>query len=263
MQIEAVLFDLDDTLVVEQPAADAAFLAACELARERHGVDPERFHQTVRVRAEGLWFAAPTYPYCRRVGISSWEGLWAGFAGDDPNLVALRTWAPQYRHDAWKLALRDHGILDRLLADELSEAFIRERRTRHTLFPDAEPTLRDLAGTYRLALVTNGPPDLQGEKIDAAGIRSYFESIVLSGEVGVGKPDPRIFLAALSELVIPETHAVMVGDSLHRDIAGALGVGIHGIWINRTRAAADVDVAPSAEIADLRELASALRDLER
>lgn len=51
MAIRSVLFDLDDTLVVEGASADAAFLATCERAHEKHGIDPEALHQAVRYHA--------------------------------------------------------------------------------------------------------------------------------------------------------------------------------------------------------------------
>lgn len=262
MRIQAILFDLDDTLVVEQAAAEAAFLATCEIAHQRQGVDPRALLQTVRLRAREVWFAAPTHPYCRKIGVSSWEGLWARFTGDDANLRKLREWAPEYRRKAWGSALRDHGVRSATLAGELADAFVVERRSRHALFPDAEPALRDLSETYRLALITNGAPDLQREKLEAVGIADLFETTILSGEVGVGKPDPRIFGAVLAELSVRHTGAVMVGDDLHRDIAGARGAGIRGVWIDRSRSVAEVDIRPDAEIADLSELRSVLKDLE-
>ncbi len=261
MRIQAILFDLDDTLVVEQAAADAAFLATCKIAHQRHGVDPKALHQTIRLRAREIWLAAPTHPYCRRIGISSWEGLWARFTGDDPELTRLREWAPEYRRKAWASALRDHGVRSAALASELADAFVVERRARHALFPDVEPALRDLTETYRLALITNGAPDLQREKLEAVGIADLFEATVLSGEVGVGKPDPRIFGAALAELSLRHTGLVMVGDDLQRDIAGARGVGIRGVWINRSRSVAEMDIRPDAEIVDLSELRGMLKGL--
>lgn len=112
MAIKSILFDLDDTLVVEGAAADAAFLATCERAHEKHGINPEALHQSVRYHARELWRASTTITYCRAIGISSWEGLWARFLGSDPNLQILRAWAPTYRREAWFRALADHSVSD-------------------------------------------------------------------------------------------------------------------------------------------------------
>ncbi|NQU06993.1 MAG: HAD family hydrolase, partial [Candidatus Abyssubacteria bacterium] len=200
MTTTAVLFDLDDTLVVEEASAEQAFLAACELAREKYGIDPGALHQSVRRVARSVWQAAPTIDYCRTIGISSWEGLWARFLGDGPNLEALRAWAPDYRRQAWSGALEEHGVNDIPLAERLAEAFQHERRLRHVVFPDAETILQELGRSYRLGLVTNGAPDLQREKIRGSRLAHYFGSITISGEMGAGKPDPAIFEAALDSL---------------------------------------------------------------
>ncbi len=219
--IEAILFDLDDTLVVEEASVEAAFLATCERVRKKHGVEPETLHQTVRREAREVWQAAPTITYCRTIGISSWEGLWARFLGDDPNLKTLREWAPAYRREAWSRALAEHGITDVPLADELAEAFQDERRARHIPFPDTEPILEELRGSYRLGLITNGVSDLQREKVQGANLAHYFDSITVSGEVGAGKPDPVMFTQALDSLAARPETALMVGNSLRRDIAAA------------------------------------------
>ena len=164
MEITHVLFDLDDTLVAEESSAEAAFLATCEHARERYGVDPHALYRAVRERAREAWFAAPTHAYCQAVGLASWEGLWARFTGDDPSLEALRRWAPAYRRVAWSRALQDLGVRDAPFAERLAAIFPAERRARHVVFPDVEDTLAALHGVWRLAVLTNGTPGLQRER---------------------------------------------------------------------------------------------------
>ena len=238
MPITAVLFDLDETLVMEAASNDAALLATCERARRRFGIDPQSLRDAVRQRARELWHASPTIDYCRDIGISSWEGLWARFTGDDPGLKALREWAPAYRRKAWSRALADHGVHDPTFGEELAAAFPAERRTRHVAFDDANAALENLRDGCRLALVSNGPPDIQHEKLEGAGLARYFDAVVVSGEVGIGKPDPRIFHLALDRLGAPPEDAAMVGDSLARDIVGARRAGIVTVWINRRGPAA-------------------------
>ena len=68
----AVLFDLDDTLVVEEPAAAAAFLATAHVAARRHAVVPAVLARTARTRARELWRAGPAYAYGEdTIGMSS------------------------------------------------------------------------------------------------------------------------------------------------------------------------------------------------
>jgi len=109
----ALLFDLDDTLIPEEPLAVAAFQAT---ARAAPGVDAERLALDARAHARALWRAGETYPYCRRIGISSWEGLWCRFEGAGAELRELRAWAPEFRHEAWGRALADQGLDDPTLA---------------------------------------------------------------------------------------------------------------------------------------------------
>ena len=254
MAIRSILFDLDDTLVVEGASADAAFLATCECAHEKYGIDPEALHQSVQYHARELWRASATITYCRAIGISSWEGLWARFLGSDPNLKKLHTWAPTYRREAWFRALTDHGVKDLSFAEQLSDVFPSERRERHVVFSDVEDSLTNLREVYRLALVTNGAPDLQREKIQGANLAQSFDAILISGEVGVGKPDCRIFKLALEALTTSPSEAVMVGDSLTRDILGAQHAGLRGIWLNRSGNNAASQVTPDAQITNLNQI---------
>ncbi len=188
-----------------------------------------------RRRARELWYSIPEHPYCMRVGISSWEGLWCRFEGERPEVRALRAWAPTYRREAWRLALIDQGIRDDQLADELGECFGAERRSRHELFDDARAALEAVAESYSLALVTNGASCLQREKLQAVGLSEYFESVVVSSDLGVAKPSVAIFAHALDQLRVKGEHATMVGDSLTRDVEGAIAAGLRGIWLGRCR----------------------------
>lgn len=261
MPITAVLFDLDETLVVEKEAVEAAFLATCEIARHRSGIDPAALAEAVRVRARELWQEAPAREYCLSVGVSSWEGLWASFLGDRPELAALREWAPTYRRATWTMALADHAVDDQSLADQLAATYPDEQRARRTAFPDAQPVLTQLRQRYRLALVTNGVPDVQRDKLRGAGLREFFDAVIISGEIGVGKPDSAIFEAALLALGTAPGQAVMVGDSPKRDVQGAHSAGVRGIWLNRRGKNRDDEVQPDAEIATLKELPPLLDEM--
>jgi hypothetical protein len=66
-----LLFDLDDTLVVEEPAAVAAFEATVQVAASRCGVDAATLAVATGARARDLWYSTPVHAYCLRVGISS------------------------------------------------------------------------------------------------------------------------------------------------------------------------------------------------
>jgi len=252
--LAAVLFDLDDTLVADEAATEAAFLAACALAQVRHGLEPGGLARAVRDRARELWRGGPTITYCRAIGISSAEGLRARFLGDDPSLAALRAWAPAYRRAAWSGALAGLGVHDDAFAEELARRFVAERGARNRVYPDVIPALTALARAHRLALVTNGAPDVQRAKLAASGLAPHFATVVVSGELGAGKPDPRAFRAALAALGVAPERAIMVGDSPERDVVGAQAAGLRAILLDRAGRVPAGERGTAPVIRDLRQL---------
>ncbi len=230
MTVAAVLFDLDDTLLPEHAAAHAAILATAQTADA--GVDPAALAVSLRAHARALWRASPTIDYARRVGISSWEGLWADLTGDSAGLTALRVWAPTYRTAAWSQAL-EHGLHPDQLAAHLAVQLHDERPARHHPYPDTIPPLDALAGRHPLAVVTNRAPALQRAKLAAADLAAYFTTVVVSADVGAAKPDPATFHEALRGLGVPAAAAVMVGDNLDRDVRGAQAAGLQAVWLHR------------------------------
>lgn len=85
----------------------------------------------------------------------------------------------------------------------------------------------------RLGLITNGASDTQRLKLKALGIEPYFTTVVVSGELGMAKPDPRVFASALKQLELEPAAACHVGDNLTTDVAGANAAGLVSVWINR------------------------------
>jgi putative hydrolase of the HAD superfamily len=255
VKIETVLFDLDETLMEEGSSNDAAALAAAHIAATRHPIDPAILMRTLRERSRQLWHAGPAIEYCLSIGISSSEGLWGAFAGEDPNLTSLRKWITGYRTGAWSAALADQGIDDAALAAMLADAFITERKALHVVFPETRRVLEALRSRVRLGLITNGPPDVQCEKIEKSGLGAYFDTVVISGAVGYGKPRAEIFRIAMERMRCDGTPAVMVGDSLSRDVLGARNAGLRCIWVNRTGAVHDSGFPiPDAEVSDLSRI---------
>ena len=136
-------------------------------------------------------------------------------------------------------------------ARELRRRFLREFARHTRLKPDADALLRAFAGP--VVVVTNGPAALQRGKLAAAGLAGRVAGVVVSGELGVRKPDAAIFQRALALADCAATDALMVGDHPAFDVAGARAAGIDGVFV-RTRWFA----APAAcrAVAQLTELAS-------
>ena len=262
MPIRVILFDLDNTLLLEDEATERALSRTSDIAADRTGVDASVICAAAAAAAEQLFRTAPAFDYADAMGIWWGEALWGAFAGDDAGLRSLRAFIPGFRHEVWTHALAAAAVADRELADELAAAFPRSRRAISIIDPDAEGTLDDLAGDHRLGLVTNGAGDVQREKLAAAALAGRFDEIVISAEIGVGKPDARIFHAALDAFGVSAADAVMVGDSLERDVAGARHAGLRSVWLDRGIGDGG-PVSPDARIGALGELRHALMDLER
>jgi HAD superfamily hydrolase (TIGR01549 family) len=239
--VRAVVLDLDDTLIEEEAFARSQLRATADLVE---GIDRDTWDDVVIESARALWRSSTYYPDFLELGFASWEGLWATFEGVHPRVRGVASWAATYRRAAWRAALmasgHDAGGVDDL-ADVLGQRYIEGQRSGHPTLPGAPELVARLAEEVPLALVTNGPPDIQRLKIAQAGIGSFFSAVVISGEVGIGKPDPAIFLRALDLIGVAPEHAVMVGDSWERDILGALSAGMRAVWVSHGRTPPGVD----------------------
>jgi YjjG family noncanonical pyrimidine nucleotidase len=123
------------------------------------------------------------------------------------------------------------------------------------LYSGATEVLDQLHDSVPMGLVTNGLSDVQRTRIARLDIEHYFQTIVISGEVGVSKPGTAIFDFAFAGLGSPSRDtALMVGDSLSSDIQGAANYGIAGCWYNPARRTAGSDVPIAHEIAALSDL---------
>ena len=131
------------------------------------------------------------------------------------------------------VALADIGAGDGALADPIGDTYHRLRVDGIQPIADAIATVRWLRTSgCRLALLTNGSGPAQRDKVNRFELGELFDIILIEGEVGFGKPDPRIYSRALDELGVAPSDAWMVGDNLEWDVAQPQRQGIAGIWID-------------------------------
>ena len=83
-----------------------------------------------------------------------------------------------------------------------------------------------------MGVITNGPSMLQNHKMDTSGLRPYCDIVVVSGDVGVHKPDPELFRYTADKLGLNTQECVYVGDHPVNDIQGALSAGMKAIRMN-------------------------------
>ena len=96
---------------------------------------------------------------------------------------------------------------------------------------------------YRMHMTSNGFHEVQYKKLDACGLRPYFDTIILSEDAGVNKPAPQYFDYALRQSGASRESTLMIGDNLQTDILGALNAGLDALLFNRW----DVDTNESPQ----------------
>ncbi len=158
--------------------------------------------------------------------------------------------------------LQEWNVTDAALRARAIDRYRENWYERLDLFAGVAAMLDRLAQRAQLALITNGPAHSQRPKIARFALERWMQCILVSGEVGIAKPDPRIFARALAELGVAAEQAVYVGDSLEYDLQGAAAAGVDFVWLNRSGAALPPD-APvlRAIIAQIGELEQVLERL--
>ena len=133
-------------------------------------------------------------------------------------------------------------IVERFLADSRA-AFKRNR-----------PVLERLSKKYRLGMVSNFYGNLESV-LASEGLRDLFAAVADSGVLGIEKPDPAIFQKALRDLGVKPQQAVMVGDSIPRDMRGAETLGMAHVLVgDRTRPACCAQALRASSISELENV---------
>ncbi|MCX6020638.1 MAG: HAD family hydrolase [Chloroflexi bacterium] len=210
---QAVIFDLDDTLIDFSGSVETLWRRVCaEAADEVRGLDAAAFYAAI-IRTRD-WFWAD--PERHRQGRADLRAASRGIVQE-----ALRTLG----HDAPELAAA--------IANRYRDA----RSLSVTLIPGAVETLDRLRSNgVRLALITNGDAAGQRAKIERFALAPYFDFILVEVEFGAGKPDPRVYAAALDALRSRPDAAWSIGDNLEWDIAAPHRLGLFTIWVDYARA---------------------------
>ena len=156
------------------------------------------------------------------------------------------------RRESIRLALH-RAKEDTRLAEPAFEVFFAERM-RVDLFDDVRPALAFLAARFPVVALSNGNAD-----VSRVGVGEFFAASVSAREFGVGKPDPRIFLAAATNVGVDADSVLHVGDDPALDVLGALNAGMQTVWVNRSEQLWTHDIHPHETVASLSELCDLLQ----
>jgi HAD superfamily hydrolase (TIGR01549 family) len=247
----AVLFDLDDTLISDELVArEAAYVTALELTRDE--TKAMALARAVEIEARMQWSQLPAaaLAYVLRIGHGPTEGLWATYDPKIPEEATLAHETARIRPEVWARALTATGLTgDPVRLEKRWQA----SRAQFPLYPDTNEVLARLRPLTKLGVVTNGVSGLQRRKYDSSGLAHWFDAVVISGELGIGKPERGIFDFIAHQLGVNVTDCLMVGDNPERDIQGGINAGMKTCWVDRglrktTTVPADVTVKSFVEL---------------
>jgi putative hydrolase of the HAD superfamily len=179
------------------------------------------------LRVDQAW----TLPLWFEANAKIWPGYWRE-VGDRWELGQVDSTSLSL--EAWRRTLRACGCNDESVAQLATHTLLKLSRNGYRLFDD----VTDLLAAVRragvpLGLITNGSADTQREKLRNLDLERWFDVVLISGEVGIAKPNASIFRLALRKLAAERERVWHVGDDLKADVAGARAAGITAVWLNR------------------------------
>jgi putative hydrolase of the HAD superfamily len=208
VRFDAVFFDAGETLVHPHPTFPDLF--ASVLAREGYDIDAETIRRRIHVVSDRFSKAARE------------NELWTTSAEK----------SRAFWHDVYGIFFEDLGITD---ANGLIDVVYREFTdlANYALFDDVVPVLEKLRGAGLLLGVVSNFEEWLERLLERLGVRPFFDVRVISGVVGLEKPDPAIFRLAASRAGVELGRSAYVGDNPEFDVGPALRVGMFPVLIDR------------------------------
>ena len=207
LKYKHIFFDLDRTLWDFDAAAEVAF---------------ERIYEQYHLKDLGIPSAHEFHEVYHPLN----EQLWVLYRADKITKEDLN-------RTRFMKPLEHYGIHGVALADHLSEDYVYWSPRIVRLVPGTMELLDYLKPKYHLHLITNGFQEIQHIKLSGSGMEPYFETLTVSEEVGVKKPNPEIFHYALNKAHANAEESLMIGDEMAVDIDGARAAGIDTVFFNQ------------------------------
>jgi len=218
-----ILVDADDTLFDFEKVEKAAFERS--FMKMEHNLDVEGMKQKYTIINKLLWNDVE-------------KGLLS---------------SKQVRVERFRRLFHDLEIS--FSADQFSDLFIKYLSEGVFLLEGAEEICKYLSSKYTVVIVTNGIKEVQLSRLERSSIKKYISDIIISEEVGVSKPDPRIFEFALKKLNHSDkSNVLMIGDSLSSDIQGGVNFGIDTCWFNPKNIENTTSLKPTYHIQRIDQL---------
>jgi putative hydrolase of the HAD superfamily len=234
LAIRAVVFDVDGTLVDHLGAQQAGLEKLYAVLEEAQRVPVDEFVAIWQREADRYWELYQegkiTFIQQRLLRVKAVFDCLGEPVPDERAMIVFRMYLAEYE-GSWRL------------------------------YDDVLPCLDSLSA-YRLATVSNGDSGQQRRKLERTGIASRFSSVVISGDLGVSKPNPDIFKQGLRELGVLAEETVYVGDHLESDALGAREAGLWAIWLAREGYEGNLADVPVPIVDSLSQVVEIVAELE-
>ena len=241
MDIRAIAFDVNGTLVriLADDGDERAFRAAAHFLTYQ-GIDLHRYELCelyFQLLKEQLRTSQERYPEFDAVGI------WRSIIEDHQTDFTRALPAAKLEQIPLSLAELARGV----------------SRRRLGLYPYVREVLDVLRERYPLAVVTDAQSAYARSELHKVGLLAYFDPIVVSGDHGYRKPDPRLFQLALDGMAVAAENTLYVGNDMYRDIYGAREAGLTTVMFDSDQGEKTYrDCAPDYTITDFRDLPNIL-----
>ncbi len=228
-----MLIDLDDTIIDGRSGVFSCWREVCgEAAQEVPGLDANDLYVAICSVRDWYW-ADPTRHRAGRADL------------------------PAARAEVVQRALRSLGFDLPDLAREMGWTYQELRDERTFLIPGAVEALRRFSEDgIGLAMITNGAGEPQRSKVKRFDLERYFDQIFIEGEIGVGKPEPDVYVQAMAALQSEPSDTWCVGDNLEWEVAAPQKLGIYSVWVDPMGAGppASSGVLPNLTVASIDEI---------
>jgi putative hydrolase of the HAD superfamily len=206
---KALLLDLDDTIIDDSGNVERCWRDACLVhGSELEPLDPCRLFDVIE-RTRNWFWADPDRHRDGRLDLDA------------------------ARREVVRISLATLGVDNPPLAERIAATYGSRRELGVQPIPGAIETVQWLREKgCRTALLTNGAAESQRGKVDRFQLAGLFDAILIEGELGYGKPDPRVYRGALEKLGVNPEEATMVGDNLEWDVLAPQELGVFGVWID-------------------------------
>lgn len=244
--IDAIVFDLDNTLIDTAGADKLAFDKVHHMLHSSYPIfeNPRQVIDTFKALL------------CSGAELNT-DAFGEGKSSHD---IRLEMWCEAVKRNIPTDSMARHSLDPAKIAAHCNNTWSKTREAGFFISPPTAILLEKIKNSgFKLGILTNGPKDIQQIKVKSV-VESLpgglFDAVVISGEYGIHKPDPRIFEIVCQQLNTKPNRTVMVGDSLDTDILGGNFSGLKTVWFNpNSRECDSVSRQPTCQIQCLNDLA--------